>query len=415
VEPDGRYKWRLIAVLFSAGALNYADRTALSAVFPLLTRDLGATSLELGAIGTVFLWSYALASPVAGILADRISRSRAVVLSLAAWSAVTLLSALAVDIRQLLATRALLGFAEALYLPAATAMIADYHGRETRGFAMGLHSSGLTVGMIAGGTAAGYLGERFGWRAGLVLLGLIGLALSAAAYMILRDPRPSERNVASAPPPPWRSIVAVLSVPSFIVIMTEAMLVSISTWIFLNWLPLYFREDYGMSLGGAGFAGTFTLQTATALGMVGGGAFADRIAARVPRRRMLMQTVCYVAASPFLLAFLWRPQLAVLHACIFLFAFFARAGTNNENPLVCDLLGVRLRSTAIGLCNTCNCFAGGLGVLAAGLLKSSWGLNGVFAGISAIMIVTAVLTAIGYAFLLGRDLDRAAKTGEAAA
>lgn len=71
-EATGRasanYKWFVAAMLFSAAALNYGDRTAMTAVFPLLRRDLGMSDLLLGATGTVFLWSYAIVSPFAGFL-----------------------------------------------------------------------------------------------------------------------------------------------------------------------------------------------------------------------------------------------------------------------------------------------------------------------------------------------------------
>ena len=75
-------KWRTVIVLFFVAGLNYADRTAISSVFPLVRADLGLTDVAMAAIGSLFLWAYALASPVAGFLADRVSRSRMVFWSL---------------------------------------------------------------------------------------------------------------------------------------------------------------------------------------------------------------------------------------------------------------------------------------------------------------------------------------------
>ncbi|MCC6858935.1 MAG: MFS transporter [Bryobacterales bacterium] len=403
-----RYKWYLVGVLFCVGALNYGDRTAIASVFPLLRRDLGASDVELGAIGTLFLWAYALASPFAGSLADRVSRSRAIVLSLAAWSAVTLVTGFVTSIPQLLLTRVVLGFTEAAYLPAAIALIADYHASDTRASAISIHTAGLTVGLIAGGAGAGYLAEHFGWRIGFFVLGALGLVLAGFAHLCLRDRTPPAGDPAASlsAAPLGRSLLTLLSVPSYLIIVAEAMIVSVGTWIFLNWLPLYFRETYGMSLAAAGFAGTFMLQGAATLGLVSGGYLSDRVAGHQPRRRMLIQTVCFVISAPFLLVFLGRPGLVLLNVCIFLFSFCGRAGTTNETPLLCDLLPPRLRSTAIGLMNAANCFAGGIGVLLAGYLKSSFGLAGIFGGISAIMLAAALLTGTGYLFFLKRDLLR---------
>ncbi len=407
VTASPRYKWRLVGLLFLVGALNYGDRTAISAVFPLLRSDLGASDVALGAIGTIFLWAYALASPFAGYLADRVSRSRTIVLSLAAWSAITLVTGLAANMGQLLVTRLLLGFAEAAYLPAAIALIADYHSSRTRATAIGLHSAGLTFGLIAGGTGAGYLGQHFGWRAGFFTLGVAGLALAFLAHLWLRDAAPSEaRPTSAAPPPMRRSVLKVLSIPSCVIIIAEAMIVSVGTWIFLNWLPLYFKETFEMSLAAAGFAGTFMLQGAATLGVVLGGYLSDAVAGKHPRRRMAIQAIVYVVSAPFLLAFLAGPHLALVNASIFLFALFGRAGTTNETPLLCDLLAPQFRSTAIGMTNTFNCLAGGLGVMIAAFLKSTLGLSGVFAGISGIMLIGACLSAAGYFFFLKRDLLR---------
>lgn len=397
------YRWALVAILCGAAGLNYADRTALSAVFPLLKSEFQATDQQLAGIGAFFLWAYAAASPVAGALADRLSRSRMVVASLAAWSLVTLLTGFARTIDDILLTRLLLGLAEAAYLPSAIALIADYHDSDTRASAIGVHTAGLTAGLIAGGTGAGYLGEHYGWRTSLFLLGALGLALAALAHFALKDKTAPGTQPA---PPLLESLQALLSRPSCLLIMAEAMTVSIGTWIFLNWMPLYFKETFNLTLAQAGFAGTSLLQGAGVIGLLVGGWFSDRVAGRQPRRRMLIQAVCLAIAAPFLLAFLAPPSLALLMVCIVLFSFFNRAANNNETPLLCDLLPARLRSTALGIFNAFNTFAGGIGVWVAGALKSTAGLAGIFGGISGIIALAAALAAIGYLFFLPKDLAR---------
>ena len=140
--------------------------------------------------------------------------------------------------------------------------------------------------------------------------------------------------------------------------------------------------------------------------LIAGGYLSDWFAGLRPKRRMLMMSISYALAAPFLLAFVSHPQLLFLNACIFGFSFLQRMGSCNETPLLCDLLAPRFRSTAIGVMNACNCLAGGAGILLAGYLKSTYGLAGIFAGISVIMAVVAVITAIGYRIFLGRDLLR---------
>ncbi len=398
--------WPTTSILFVAAALNYGDRTAISAVFPLLRKDLGMSDLALASVGTFFLWSYAAGSPFAGRIADRMSRSRAVVLSLSAWSAVMLLSAFAASTEQLLATRVLLGLAECLYLPAAIALIADRHAPQSRATAMGIHMAGLNFGLIGGGLLAGWMGDRFGWRPSFVILGAAGLALAALASRVLKDAGSAQAREPA--PPTVEALRTLFGMPSYVVLMLEAMIVSVGTWMFFNWLPLYFKETFDMSLAGAGFSGTFMLQTAAVAGVLLGGMLSDRVARGGLRRRMLSQATFYIACAPFLLPFYGSPAYGVISGSIFTFALLRALGQSNENATLCDLLPGGLRSTAIALMNTANCFAGGIGSLVAGLLKADYGLGGVFAGVSVIMVVAAGLLAIGYFFYLDRDLKRVA-------
>ncbi len=392
--------WRIVFVLFCAGALNYGDRTAVSSVLPLLSKDLGMSDVALGSIGTFFLWSYAIGSPFAGRLADRRSRSRLVVWSLAGWSLVMIVSGFAQSSSQFLATRVLLGLAECAYLPAALALIADHHPVSTRATAMGVHLAGLNFGLIFGGTLAGWLGDRFGWRPSFLILGVAGLVLAVVALRVLRDATTPE---SAGPPPPTREALAKLAAqPAYVVVVLEAMVVSVGTWMFFNWLPLYYKEAFNMSLAGAGFSGTAILQVAAVIGVTCGGILSDRVARGGLARRMLSQALFYLAAAPFLLAFSGSPGYGLISGCIFSFNLLRALGQANEIPILCDVLPTGLRSTAIALMNTANCFAGGIGSLAAGYFKQDYGLGGVFSGIFVAMLVACVLLLLGYFRFLDR-------------
>ena len=239
-----RYKWILVGVLFLAASLNYADRGALTAVFPLLRKDLGMSDLALAAIGSFFLWSYALFSPLAGYLGDRFSRSALVTWSVVAWSVVTALTAFVKTSEQLLAMRVLLGVAESLYIPASLALIAEHHATPTRAMAMSLHLAGFYAGVVFGGTVAGYLGDSYGWRPALLLLGGVGLLLGLLCkFTVFAVPRSASAEPTSEKQPPLpfvQSLSNLVKTVSYWVLLVEAMLLAIGTWIFANWLPLYF-------------------------------------------------------------------------------------------------------------------------------------------------------------------------------
>ncbi len=396
----------MTAFLATAAALNYADRAAMSSVLSAVRVDLALSDVALGLLGSFFLWSYALGSPLAGVLADRFSRGRIVVVSLVAWSAVTALTGLANSFPMLLGLRVGLGITECLFLPAAFALIAQHHGPVTRGRAMSLMSVGINCGMVLGGSLAGLLAQHFGWRSGFLVFGLAGIGLALFSRSFL-PPAPAAPATAAPRPSFLAALKHLAGVPTYYAMVAESMLSGMGMWIFFSWLPLYFRETYGMSLAAAGFAGTFMLQISVMLGLTVGGWISDRAAARSPHRRVLVYGSCYLLAAPFLLLFLGTPAFGVVAAGITAFSFLRGVGQANDHPTLCEIVPPHLRSTAIGLMNACATASGGCGVFLAGYLKGGVGLGGVFAGISGAFLVAGAIMLFSYHRFARRDFERA--------
>src|SRR5262245_6943658 len=156
------YKWLVVFMLWFVCLFNYADRQAIFSVFPLLKQEMNLTDVELGLVGSSFMWVYALALPLAGIVGDRVSRKTLILGGLMFWSLITVTTALSREFWHLCLCRALEGFGEAFYFPASMSLISDYHGPRTRSRAMAFHQSGVYAGTIAGGTLAGVMAERYG-------------------------------------------------------------------------------------------------------------------------------------------------------------------------------------------------------------------------------------------------------------
>src|SRR5690242_17415633 len=187
MQKTARYAWLVVALLWLVWLLNYLDRQVVFSLFPLLKKDLALSDLQLGLLGTSFLWVYAVASPFSGYAADRYGRKAIIVTSLLVWSLVTWLTGMARNLPELLATRGLMGISEACYLPAGLALIAAWHSPATRSRATGIHYSGSYLGTVLGGLAGGYFGERYGWRPVFAVLGIAGIVYSTVLAVTLRD------------------------------------------------------------------------------------------------------------------------------------------------------------------------------------------------------------------------------------
>ena len=139
-----RTAWLVVALLLPVALLNYLDRQMLASMKYSLMNDIPSIGSEenWGYMLGQFKWVYAVFSLIGGYLADRFSRRLTICLSLFVWSAVTWSTGRVTDYEQLLMTRSLMGISEAFYIPAALALIADYHTGHTRSRAVGLASDG---------------------------------------------------------------------------------------------------------------------------------------------------------------------------------------------------------------------------------------------------------------------------------
>ena len=132
--------WLIVALLVPVALLNYLDRQMLAAMKFSVMADIPGIGQEAnwGKILALFKWTYALLSQIGGYLADRFSRLHVIAGSLFVWSLITWLTGHVTTYEQLLATRAVMGISEAFYIPAALALIADFHTGGTRSRAIGL-------------------------------------------------------------------------------------------------------------------------------------------------------------------------------------------------------------------------------------------------------------------------------------
>ena len=115
-----------LTLLLAVNLLNYVDRQALYAVFPLIKADLKLSDTSLGFLGSAFMLCYMLAAPIFGRVGDRSNRARLAAGGLAVWSLATMLSGLAGSYRMLLAARSLVGVGEASFGTVSPGLLSDY-------------------------------------------------------------------------------------------------------------------------------------------------------------------------------------------------------------------------------------------------------------------------------------------------
>src|ERR1043166_2938872 len=187
-HTNKNYKWAVVGMLWFVCFFNYADRQSISSIFPKLKAEFGFDEVQLGFIGSAFMWIYAAGAPFAGFIADHFPRKHLILGGCLFWSGVTVMTGWCARLWQFVAVRALEGFGETFYFPATMSLVSDYHDRRTRSRAMSWHQSSVYVGTIVGSWAGAWFAEKMGWRVGFYFFGGAGVVLALVLYVFLREP-----------------------------------------------------------------------------------------------------------------------------------------------------------------------------------------------------------------------------------
>lgn len=388
--------WLCVALLWIVALLNYLDRVILTTMHGSVVAAIPMTEAQFGLLTSVFLWVYAVLSPFAGFLADRFSRRKVIIGSLFAWSAMTWLTGHAKTFDQLLFARALMGISEAAYIPAAMALIMDFHRGPTRSLANGIHVSGVFVGSGLGGIG-GWLAERHDWGYAFNLFGVIGLVYAVFLIFLLRDgPREQtpalEASVSATETSFIPAMKSLFSRPSFFLALIYWGLLGVVGWGVMGWMPTYFKEHFHLGQGEAGFSATGYLQAAALVGVIFGGALTDRWSRNGEHRRITITVIGLCIAAPGILLAANTSVLAVAIGGLMFYGLMRSFADVNMMPILCLVADPRYRATGYGILNCFSCIVGGLTIYAGGALRdANVSVSRIFVFSAASLVVCAII------------------------
>jgi MFS family permease len=396
-----RYAWFVVALLLPVALLNYLDRQMLASMKFSVMHDIPDIGLEAnwGTVLALFKWVYAFLSPVGGYLADRYSRRHVIGGSLLVWSVVTWMTGHVTTYEQLLTTRALMGISEAFYIPAALALIADFHVGTTRSRAVGLHQMGIYVGVIIGGFG-GYVADHpgLGWRIAFEVCGIVGILYAVPLFVLLRNPARPADALDRPRTTPGRALRELLGNGSFILLVLYFTLPALAGWIVRDWMPAILKAEFGIGQGLAGVSATIYWQVAAIVGALAGGWLADRWMRRTPRGRIFVSAIGMSLIVPAMFGVGYAPQTGMLWVAIaFLILFGLGWGffDSNNMPILCQITRPELRATGYGIMNLVSISCGGFADRGFGMLRDRhvplFGIFGVFATAAIISIFLVLL------------------------
>lgn len=393
------YPWVVVGLLWVVALLNYMDRQMLSTMQEAMKMDiveLGKAE-AFGALMAVFLWIYGFMSPVAGIIADRMSRKWLVVGSLFVWSAVTYLMGYAGTFQELYWLRAFMGISEALYIPSALSLIADWHEGKSRSLAIGIHMTGLYVGQAIGGFGA-TLAAAFSWHTAFHWFGIVGVAYSIVLLLFLREnpdrvkvSKPEPSSVSAKKVSPLSGLSIVLSTWAFWIILFYFAAPSLPGWATKNWLPTLFAESLNLPMSEAGPISTITIAISSFIGVLAGGVMSDRWVQTNLRGRVYTGAIGLGMTIPALLLLgFGHSFIAVVGAGLLFGVGFGIFDANNM-PILCQFVSAKYRGTAYGIMNMTGVFAGAAVTKLLGRWTDGGNLGMGFAMLSGVVLVALAL------------------------
>lgn len=403
------YKWWVIAMLWLICFFNYADRQAIFAVFPVLQKEFGFTTSQLGWIGSAFMWVYALGAPLAGVISDRVRRKDLILGGCIFWSLVTVMTGWCSKLWHFLTVRALEGFGETFYFPASMALASDYHGPKTRSRALAFHQSSVYIGTIGGSAIGAWFAEHIGWRWGFYFFGGFGLIVAIILYFFLHEPKRGQAELSPAElppePVPWTEAWAtIFRSPPIVLLMLGFVAANFVATIFLSWTAYFLVEKFQFKLTTAGLSGTVFIHLASALSVPLAGYLADRWTQRTGGGRMFIQTMGLLLGAGFVYAVGAAGSTGLLLFVMTGFGFCKGFYDSGIFASLYDLVEPRMRGTVAGLMNTVGWTGGALGPVFVGYIAQYGPYGNQMENMSAAFSACSAIYVIGGALVLSAGL-----------
>ncbi|AOK50303.1 hypothetical protein WT60_26130 [Burkholderia sp. MSMB617WGS] len=409
-------RWIVAGLMWAAIAINYIDRTVLSAAAPHIQKEFHLGPVEMGIVMSAFFWSYALLQLPAGMLADRCGQKKVLGFAVLWWSLATAVTGLSNGFKSLVALRVALGVGEAGAYPSNAGITARWFPKAERATVAAIFDSGSKLGSAIALPLIAWLIAAFDWRVTFAATGALGIVWSAAWFVVFKDSparhkrvnaaelahirggQPAARTDAGAPRMPWYRLLAHRNVCAMCI---GFFMINYNSYFFITWLPTYLVKERGMGLMEMGFMASLPLFVSMFVEVLAGWA-SDRVHASgrlslTATRKLFLVVGLVMASSIGLAAFAQSAALAVFLLCV------AKSGmtvaASQVWALPADVAPGNSVSMVAGLQNMVSNLGGVVGPIVTGAIVGATGSFMPALVFSAALIGVAI---VNYLFLLGK-------------
>ena len=420
-----RVRWGILAMLFLATTINYADRATISIAGPDIAKDLGLSPVEMGYIFSAFAWSYVLAQIPGGWLLDKFGSRLTYFCSIFLWSTFTLLQGFvgfftgAAAFILLIVLRLLVGAAEAPAFPGNSRITSAWFPTHERGLAASIFNSAQYFATVAFAPLMGWIVHSYGWQSIFFFMGALGILLALVWLKTIYSPKEHPRinttelryieeggglveldraHHNNQCVNTFACIKELLASRMLLGVYIGQYCINSLTYFFLTWFPVYLVQERGMSILQAGFVASLPA-IAGFLGGVSGGWLSDRLtkkgysltfARKLPIVVGMLMSTSMIACN--------YVETDVLVIAIMSLAYFGKGVGALGWAVVADTSPKEAGGLSGGLFNTFGNTAGIVTPIVIGYIVQS---TGSFAGALAYVGAHAVVAIASYLLVVG--------------
>ena len=307
--PIGRYRWVVVALLFTAMIVNYVDRQTIGFLKGELSAEYGWTETNYADLVFYFQATYAIAYLAWGRIIDRIGARWGFGLAFLIWQLAHIAHAGARSLNGFIFARMALGVGEGGAFPGGIKAMAEWFPKKERAFATGLFNAGTNIGAIVTPLVIPAITLAYGWRAAFIITGIAGLVWLPIWLLVYRRPREHKRlsaaelaHIESDPADPvekvaWTRLLRYRETWAYAI---GKFLIDPIWWMFLFWLPDFLAKRHGLDLKTFG-PPVIAIYLLSDVGSVGGGWLSSRFIAMgwtINRARKTTMLICALLAVP---------------------------------------------------------------------------------------------------------------------
>jgi ACS family D-galactonate transporter-like MFS transporter len=386
----GKTRWTVVLWLLLGGIINYLDRANLSIAAPEMMKELHLSNTDIGLMGSVFAWSYALCQLPSGWLIDRLGAKKVYSAAVLFWSGATALTGVCNNLTSLLGARIFLGAAEAPCWPGGAKITASWFPKKERALATGFWDAASKWGPTIAPPILVAIIVPLGWRSLFYITGLIGIIFIACFIYFYHQPEkhPSlskseldyitadgggTAQSAAQSQMSWQSLFKYRSVWGMILgFFCYVWMMN----IFVNFLPLYLLKTQNIAMKDLGIYASIPWFGGI-IGAVSGGYITKYLVDREITTPVLAKksliAICSVLAGITVIAL---PHVTSLTATISLLTValvLLSAVSSSAWALPGDIAPASLVASVGGIQNFGGYFGGALSPVVAGMIVDSTG------------------------------------------